>query len=78
MSDPRDPIIHMDDLLDRFEGGEVEIPLARAVRPIGWWAQRIVTMHEFVRKLDFDGDIAYDRSNIDSFGLNAKRCYSRR
>jgi hypothetical protein len=47
----------------------------RALRPIDRWSQRLVTLHEEVRSMGVASDIAYDRSNIDVFGLNGYQFY---
>jgi hypothetical protein len=47
----------------------------RALRPIDRWSQQIVTLHEVVRSMGGAADIAYDRSNLDSFGLNGYQFY---
>jgi hypothetical protein len=47
----------------------------RTLRPIDRWARRIVTLHRVVRNMGVAGDIAYDRSNVDWFGLNGYQFY---
>jgi hypothetical protein len=48
---------------------------SRALRPVVSWAQRLLTLQRVVRQLGVGGDIAYDRSNIDWFGLNGYQFY---
>jgi uncharacterized membrane protein YozB (DUF420 family) len=47
----------------------------RTLRPVDRWAKQLLTLHHVVRDTGVGGDIAYDRSNIDWFGLNGYQFY---